>query len=98
MNRSTSIRKKLNGPIFSIILPFDKNENIDYVQLKKYLNFLFFNGARNFYLMVYNSRLSLLSENEIKKVNIFCIKQVKKLSKKNLLFVQNLIIVLLSKV
>jgi dihydrodipicolinate synthase/N-acetylneuraminate lyase len=35
--------------------------------------------------MVYNSRLSLLSENEIKKVNIFCIKQVKKLSKKNLI-------------
>ena len=35
--------------------------------------------------MVYNSRYGLLSEQEIKKLNLFCIKVVKKLDKENII-------------
>jgi len=35
--------------------------------------------------MAYNSRLTLLTEREILEINLFCIKQVKKLNKKNLI-------------
>ena len=38
-----------------------------------------------FYLMVYNTRLSLLTEKEIKEINVFCIKQVKSLNKENII-------------
>lgn len=85
MNNKSNIRKKLNGPIFSVITPFNIHGKIDYFSLRKYLNYLYFNGARNFYVMVYNSRLSLLTEKEIKEINIFCIKQIKKLNKKNII-------------
>ena len=47
--------------------------------------YLYSKGAKNFYVMVYNSRLTLLSEKEIKNINLFCIKQVKKLNKENLI-------------
>jgi len=80
-----NIRNKLNGPIFSIITPFNKKGEVDYVSLKKYINFLYLKGAKNFYVMVYNSRLTLLSEKELIKINLFCIKQVKKLNKENII-------------
>ena len=35
--------------------------------------------------MVYNSRLSLLNEKEIMEINLFCIKEVKKLNKDNII-------------
>lgn len=35
--------------------------------------------------MVYNSRLSLMTEKEVLKINIFCIKEIKRLDKKNLI-------------
>ena len=85
MNNNLDIRKKLNGPIFSIITPFNKNGKVDYFFLKKYIVYLYNKGAKNFYLMVYNSRLSLLDEKEIIKINLFCIKVVKKLNKKNII-------------
>ena len=85
MNQSSKLKKKLNGPIFSVITPFDKKGEIDYYALKNYLNYLYFKGAKNFYVMVYNSRLSLLTEKEIKEINFFCIKQVKKLNKENII-------------
>jgi dihydrodipicolinate synthase/N-acetylneuraminate lyase len=47
--------------------------------------YLYSKGAKNFYVMVYNSRLTLLSEKEIKEINLFCIKQVKKLNKENII-------------
>ena len=85
MNNSFDIRKKLNGPIFSIITPFNKNGKINYILLKKYLVYLYSKGAKNFYVMVYNSRLSLLNEKEIMEINLFCIKEVKKLNKDNII-------------
>ena len=77
------LKEKLKGPIFSIITPFKKNENIDYQALSKYIKYLYIRGARCFYVMVYNSRLSLLDEQEIIKLNLFVIKCVKKINKEN---------------
>ena len=85
MIKKVLIAKKLKGPIFSIITPFKSNESINYLSLKNYIKFLYNNGARVFYVMVYNSRLSLLNEREIKEINLFCIKQVKKLNKENVI-------------
>ena len=85
MNQSLKLKQKLKGPIFSIITPFDKKGKIDYYALKNYLHYLYSKGAQNFYVMVYNSRLSLLTEKEIKEINLFCIKIVKKLNKENLI-------------
>ena len=78
------LKEKLKGPIFSIITPFKKNENIDYQALSKYIKYLYKRGARCFYVMVYNSRLSLLDEREIIKLNLFVIKCVKKINKENI--------------
>lgn len=78
------ILKNLHGPIFSIITPFDNKENIDFKNLKKYINYLYKRGAKIFYIMTYNSRFGLLSELEIIKLNVFCIKLIKKLNKKNI--------------
>ena len=81
-----NIKNKLHGPIFSIITPFNKkNEKINFSALKKYIQYLYFRGARNFYLMVYNSRFGLLDESEIIKLNLFCIKIVKNLDKNNII-------------
>lgn len=79
-----TIKKRIAGPIFSIIIPFLKTGEIDYISLKKYINFLHKRGAKVFYLMVYNSRFTLLEEKEIIKLNIFCIREIKKLSKNNI--------------
>ena len=82
--KKSSIIKKIQGPIFSIITPFKKNENIDYVNLSKYIKYMYKRGAKCFYVMVYNSRLSLLDENEIIKLNLFVISIVKKIDKENI--------------
>jgi len=79
------IINKLKGPIFSIITPFKKKEQIDYIALRKHIKFMYIRGARNFYLMVYNSRLGLLDEKEIINLNLFCIKVVKGFNKKNII-------------
>ncbi len=78
------ILKKLSGPIFSIITPFDKEENIDFKNLKKYIKYLYSRGAKVFYIMTYNSRFGLLTEKEIIKLNIFCLKEIKRLNKRNI--------------
>ena len=85
MKNYLNLRKKLCGPIFSIITPFKKNGKIDYDSLKNYLKYLYLNGAKNFYVMAYNSRLTLLNKKEILSLNLFCIKQVKKLNKDNII-------------
>jgi len=85
MKNYLNLRKKLCGPIFSIITPFKKNGKIDYDSLNNYLKYLYLNGAKNFYVMAYNSRLTLLNKKEILSLNLFCIKQVKKLNKDNII-------------
>ena len=53
--------------------------------MKRYINYLYSKGAKNFYIMVYNSRFTLLDEKEILKINLFCIKQVKSLNNQNII-------------
>ena len=75
------VQKKLVGPIFPIITPFLNNPNcdIDYGSLSKYIEFLYDNGAKVFYVMTYNGRFSLLSWEEMKSLNEFVTKKVKSL-------------------
>ena len=66
-----NVRKKLHGPIFPTITPFKEGPDyeVDYESLKEYVDFLYDAGARAFYVMTYNGRFSLLSWDEMKKVN-----------------------------
>ena len=72
------IRHKIKGPIFSVITPFKKNGDVDYIVLKKYLFHLYNRGARVFYIMFYNSRLGLLSKKEVIDLHKFISNIVKK--------------------
>ena len=69
--------KSINGPVLSIITPFLKNEKIDYKNLYIYLKFYYERGCRVFYVMAYNSRLTLMSTKEIEQFNIKIIKFLK---------------------
>jgi len=74
-------------PYFSVILPFKRNGDIDYKVHFKYLDFFYKNGVRNFYLMLYNSRLGLLNENESLEVNNRTANYLKKKYKKKVYFI-----------
>ena len=74
-----NLKESLNGPVQTIFVPFNSKLNIDYFALKKHINILCsFDYVKCLYLMPYNGRYSQLSEEEIFKLNEFCIKQVKK--------------------
>tara|TARA_Y100000590_G_scaffold469071_1_gene654727 strand:+ start:327 stop:1283 length:957 start_codon:yes stop_codon:yes gene_type:complete len=82
------LREKLYGPTFSIVTPFcKKDDTIDFLALEKYLEYAYQCGARNFYVMGYNSRFSELSWDEIKKLNKFVTKTVKSLSQNTIVIV-----------
>lgn len=76
---------EIKGSVFTIFTFFKKNRKLDYLTIKKYINFLYKKGARQFYMMPYNGRYSQLSFEEIKKLNSFCIKCVK--SKKDTIII-----------
>ena len=78
MNKFSNLKKSINGPVFSIITPFDKNGFIDFYLYKKYLDFYYSCGVRIFYLMLYNSRLGILTEKEVHSLNLFTAKYLKK--------------------
>lgn len=83
-----NLKESLNGPVQTIFVPFNSKLNIDYFALKKHINILCsFDYVKCLYLMPYNGRYSQLSEEEIFKLNEFCIKQVKK--KKKLIIVSD---------
>ena len=76
------LKKKINGPIQTIFVPFTKNFKIDYKSLKIHIHILCKMKYVNvLYLMPYNGRFSLLDENEIFELNYFCIREVKKFKK-----------------
>lgn len=88
MGNLKAIQDKIQGPVFSILTPFrEDNENIDYDSLEKYLNYSYESGAKNFFVMAYNSRYSQLSWDEIKELNSFVAKTVKALNQENLVIV-----------
>ena len=82
------IQKKIRGPIFSVLTPFDPiTEDIDYESLEKYIQNIFDAGGNVFYVMAYNSRYSQLTFEEIKELNTFVTKKVKELSSQNIVIV-----------
>ena len=76
----SSLRSRICGPVFSIVTPFrEHDDNIDFNALERYIAYAYASGARNFYVMGYNSRFSELSWEEIKLLNTFVSKTVKSL-------------------
>jgi len=91
MNQSLEqIRSRIKGPVFSIVTPFkEDSEDIDYDALSAYIDFAYKGGADKFFVMAYNSRYSQLSFDEIKALNSFVIKEVKRIDANNLVIVAN---------
>ena len=72
-------RKALAGPVYSIVTPFDSAGGIDFGALENYIDLAYGAGARQFYVMAYNSRYSQLSGDEIRTLNSFVVKAVHQL-------------------
>ena len=81
------LKRRLDGCFYTIFTPFAPDESIDYESLEKYLTVLYRQGARRFYAMAYNSRYSQLTHPEIRELNEFCIKTVKRLDRGNIVVV-----------
>lgn len=79
MSHLDEIRERIKGPVFSVITPFTKKQEIDFGVLEKYLHYTYNAGGRIFYVMGYNSRFSQLSWEEIKVLNTFVARTVKSL-------------------
>jgi len=77
--KKEKILNNLKGPIFPVITPFKNNSSysVDYGAARNYVDFLYDYGVRNFYIMTYNSRFSLLSWEEMKKLNKVVTEQIK---------------------
>ena len=73
------VRARLQGPVFPTITPFKEGPGyeVDHEALKDYIDFLYDSGARNFYVMTYNGRFSLLSWKEMMEVNETVARHVK---------------------
>ncbi len=80
------MKNKIFGPVFSIITPFNKFERVDYKRLFKYYDFYHSRGCRIFYLMAYNSRLTLLNNKEVEDLNIKSATYLKR-KYKNVIFI-----------
>ena len=75
-----ALRGRIQGPVFSVVTPFrESDDSIDFKALERYLEYAYEAGARIFYVMGYNSRLSELSWEEIKLLNAFVTTTVKHL-------------------
>mgnify|MGYP001287462128 CR=1 FL=1 len=81
------MRDLLPGPVYSIVTPFKNNFEIDFEAIEKYISVAYQYGAKQFYVMGYNSRFHELSWEEIKKLNRFVIKVVKELDNNNIVIV-----------
>lgn len=63
------IRKRIRGPVFPIVTPFNEDYRVDFGKLKDYIDFLYEGGARIFHNMVHTSRFGLLSDVEMLELN-----------------------------
>lgn len=77
----------LTGPVYTIFTPFDKDYNVDYMALQRYLETLYTQGARKFYAMAYNSRYSQLTHSEIMELNGCCARMLKDIDSRNVVIV-----------
>lgn len=87
MKNYNELRKRINGPVFSIMTPFLPNEEIDFLSLEKNIEQIYNAGGEIFYVMGYNSRFSQLSWEEIKLLNGFVTQKVKSLCQDNIMIV-----------
>jgi 4-hydroxy-tetrahydrodipicolinate synthase len=72
------VKKKIKGPAFAIITPFTEGgKHVDYRAVEEYVRFLYYGGAKVFYVMGYNSRFSILSDSEIMQLNEVVTRTVK---------------------
>jgi len=77
-NNLRRLREKIVGPVFSVVTPFKEyNDEINFEALERYIQYAYRCGARNFYVMGYNSRFSELSWAEIKTLNAFVVSLIK---------------------
>lgn len=60
---------KITGPVIPLPTPFTASYEVDYAALGAYVEFLVRSGIRNVMTTVGTSRFSLLTEEEVKKVN-----------------------------
>ncbi|MBG0791121.1 MAG: dihydrodipicolinate synthase family protein [Desulfovibrionaceae bacterium] len=60
---------KVKGPVFPIPTPFTETGAVDYASLASYVDWLVRQGARTIMVTVGTSRFSLLSRDEMRKVN-----------------------------
>ena len=72
-----AIKEKIKGPAFALITPFTPDgKEVDYTALDEYVTFLYEGGAKVFYIMGYNTRFSILSDLEIKKLSKVVVNRV----------------------
>lgn len=86
-NKYSALKNRINGPVFSIITPFDNYLRVDFPALEKYMEHLYSHGARIFYVMAYNSRFSELTNDEIKSLSAFVCKTAKSIDPENIVIV-----------
>lgn len=67
MNRKSP--ESIIGPVIPLPTPFNEKQEVDYAALSAYVKFLANAGIRNVMTTVGTSRFSLLTEDEVKKVN-----------------------------
>ena len=87
MNKYEELKNKINGPVFSIVTPFNEDESIDFPSLENYIQKVHDAGGTIFFVMGYNSRFSQLSWDEIKSVNECVAKKVKELDQNHIVIV-----------
>tara|TARA_B100000674_G_C37928190_1_gene956634 strand:+ start:638 stop:1561 length:924 start_codon:yes stop_codon:yes gene_type:complete len=75
------------GPVYPICPVFNKNQNIDFSKTRKYINYLLKNGAKNLMVTAGTSRINLLTDNELIKLNKLVAKEC--LKKKKISIVSN---------
>ncbi|GAB4375117.1 MAG: hypothetical protein Kow0075_01300 [Salibacteraceae bacterium] len=87
MSTYDKVRNRINGPVYSIVTPFLENEAIDWLNLERYIDAAYAQGARMFYVMGYNSRFSQLSWEEIKILSQFVVQKAKSIDANNMVIV-----------
>jgi len=87
MENLEDLRSRIKGPVFSVVVPFKDNDDIDFEKIESYISYAYQSGARIFYVMGYNSRFSELSWEEIKILNTFVTRVVKSYGSNNIVIV-----------
>ena len=57
------------GPVYPITPAFKKNESIDWIKTKNYIKYLIKKGAKNLIITAGSSRINLLTDEELHKLN-----------------------------